>query len=71
MIIDTHSHCYWESLASRIDEIIASMQKNDILHAVQIGCDVESSKQAIALARQYPEIFSATVGHHPETAQDV
>ncbi len=70
MIIDTHAHCYWETLEPRIDEIIANMQKNGVTLAVQIGCDIESSEKAIALARRFPWIFLATVGLHPETAQD-
>ncbi len=71
MIFDTHSHCYWETLEPRIDEIVANMKIHGITHAVQIGCDIESSEKAIALARRFPWIFYATVGHHPETAQDV
>lgn len=71
MIIDTHAHCYWESMLPRIDEIVQSMKDRDVSHAVQIGCDIESSNQAIMLAQRFPGIFYATVGHHPETAQDV
>jgi TatD DNase family protein len=41
-----------------------------VTKAVQIGCDIKTSEQAIALARRFPGIFYATVGHHPETAQD-
>ncbi len=37
---------------------------------MQIGCDIGSSTQAIVLAHRFPGIFYATVGHHPETAQD-
>lgn len=54
MIIDTHSHCYWETLEPRIDEVVSNMQKNGVIQAIQIGCDVESSQKAIALARRFP-----------------
>jgi TatD DNase family protein len=70
MIFDTHSHCYWDTLLPRIDEIITNMHSNNITKATQIGCDIQTSEQAIALARAYPGIFYATVGLHPETAQD-
>ena len=71
MIFDTHSHCYWENLEPRIDEILDNMQQHNIIHAVQIGCDVETSEKAIALATRFSEVFFATVGFHPENAQDV
>jgi Tat protein secretion system quality control protein TatD with DNase activity len=54
MIIDTHSHCYWENLEPRIEDIVTNMQKMNVSHAVQIGCDVATSKQAIDLARRFP-----------------
>jgi TatD DNase family protein len=54
----------------RIDEIVANMFQKSVIKAVQIGCDVETSDQAISLSRQFPGIFYATVGLHPETAQD-
>lgn len=53
MIFDTHSHCYWDTLEPRIDEIISNMEKMGVTKAVQIGCDIESSKKAIALARRF------------------
>lgn len=71
MIIDTHSHCYWESLEPRIEEIVSNMRTTWVTQAVQIGCDIESSKKAIELARRFPGIFWATVWLHPETAQDI
>ncbi len=70
MIIDTHSHCYWETLAPRIDEIIANMQAHKITHAIQIGCDREAATKSLALARKYPGFFRATIGYHPEHAQN-
>lgn len=47
------------------------MKKLDVSHAVQIGCDIETSMKAISLAKKFPGIFYATVGFHPETAQDM
>ncbi len=71
MIFDTHSHCYWDTLEPRIDDVLANMYQKWVTKAVQIGCDVESSLKAISLARRFPWVLYATVGHHPETAQDV
>jgi TatD DNase family protein len=71
MIIDTHSHCYWDSLLPRIDTIRSNMQEKGIIHAVQIGCDIISSEQAIDLAIRFPQDFSATIGLHPESAQHI
>ena len=65
MIIDTHSHCYWDSLAGDIEGILAAMQEKNVVLAVQIGCDIVTSQKAISLARKYPENFRATVGFHP------
>lgn len=71
MIYDTHAHCYWESLEPRIDEVVQSMFESGVTKATQIGCDIKSSEKAIALARRFPWVFYATVGFHPETAQDM
>ena len=71
MIIDTHSHCYWDSILPRIDDVVDTMKQHGITHAVQIGCDTKSSIQAIELAKKFPEVFFATVGIHPETSQDM
>lgn len=61
MIFDTHAHCYWDTLLPRIDEIVANMHQNHVTKATQIGCDIETSEKAIALARAFPGVFYATV----------
>lgn len=65
MLIDTHSHCYWDTIYPRVHEVIDSMRGYAVTHAIQIGCDMDSSQQAIDLARGYPDVFRATVGIHP------
>lgn len=69
MIFDTHSHCYFEKLAVRIDEVQTNMLASGVTHTVQIGCDVPSSIAAIELAQKYPNWY-ASVGYHPVDAQD-
>ncbi len=70
MIVDTHAHCYWDSMLPRIEDIVSNMKKSHIKCAVQIGCDTKTSQSAITLARQFPWTFYATVWLHPETAQN-
>ncbi len=69
MIFDTHSHCYFDKLAVRIDEVHQNMINCDVTHSVQIGCDISSSRSAIELARKYSNWY-ATVGYHPVDAQN-
>ncbi len=69
MIFDTHSHCYFEKLAWRIDEVQRNALLAGVTHTVQIGCDVASSISAIELARRFDHWY-ATVGYHPVDAQN-
>ena len=64
MIFDTHTHTYFDAIASDQDTIIAEMRASRVAYATQIGCDIKTSRQAIEYARRYPEYF-ATVGIHP------
>jgi TatD DNase family protein len=61
MIFDTHAHCYWDSIEPRIEDIVSNMKQYNVTKAVQIGCDIESSRKAINLARRFPDFFHATV----------
>ncbi len=70
MLFDTHTHSYFPELADRQDEIVANMQANNIRYATQIGCDIETSRQAIELARKY-EPYYATIGYHPTEGQSL
>jgi TatD DNase family protein len=61
MLFDTHAHLYFDSLKDTTEEIITRMRENNVTRSIQIGCDIETSEKAIALARAYPEVFHATV----------
>jgi len=70
MLFDTHTHTYFSELVDRQDEIVANMRENNIHYATQIGCDIETSKQAIELTKKYKE-FYATIGYHPTEGQSL
>lgn len=70
MLFDTHSHLYFEWLRELQDEIIDKMRKEWVI-SVQIGCNLESSKESIHLARKYSDVLYASVGFHPTDIQDI
>ena len=65
MIFDTHAH--YDSGAFNVDrfDILASMPEKNVGLIVDPGCDLESSRAAIALAEKYSFVYAA-VGWHPE-----
>ena len=69
MVFDTHVHAYFEQLAEREDDVLRNMDALGVRFAVQIGCDAESSRKAVALAKRHPDRYRATVGLHPGEAQ--
>jgi TatD DNase family protein len=69
MIFDTHCHGYWEGLAHREEEVRRNMHSAGVLRSVQIGTDLESSRQALDLARRWGRDTWCTVGVHPTDCQ--
>lgn len=68
MYIDTHCHLNSDELKNHIEEILTKCQHNNVDTLLVVGWDIESSKTAIALAKQYPNIF-AIVGIHPSDVE--
>ncbi len=70
---DIHTHLYWDSYDADRDAVIARAHAVGVDKMFTIGCTVEESRQCVALADTYQEIF-ASVGIHPHefrTAEDV
>ncbi len=65
MIFDTHAH--YDSGAFNADrfELLASMPGKNVGFIVDPGCDLESSRDAIAIAERCSFVYAA-VGWHPE-----
>ena len=67
MLIDTHAHLHDEMFAEDQAEVIERAFSQGITDIIDIGDDMASSAQAIALAKEYKRIYAA-VGIHPQTA---
>lgn len=67
-LIDTHCHLDMEAYQPDLETVLSSAADHGVSRIVTIGIDVNSSRQAVALATRYPTVF-ATVGIHPHDAQ--
>lgn len=61
---DIHTHLYWHTYDGDRDAVIQRARKAGVEKMFVIGCTVEESRQAIALAEQYEGVY-ASVGIHP------
>lgn len=64
-IFDTHAHYDDEAFDLDRDQQLKTLPADHVALVVNPGCDVESSRKAVALAEQYPHVYAA-VGIHPE-----
>ena len=64
---DTHAHLDYPEFAQELPEVIARAQSSGISRIISIGTDLDSSKRAIKLSEQFPNVF-AVVGWHPSHA---
>ncbi len=68
MIIDSHAHLSDERLIGRVGEISDSLLLSGLESVFEVGFDLQSSKSAIRLAREYDNIY-AIIGTHPHEAK--
>ena len=65
MLFDTHAHYDAEQFDADRDEVLGALPGAGIALAVNPGCDLPSSRTAVALAERYDFLYAA-VGYHPE-----
>ncbi len=70
MLFDTHAHYYDEAFDADRDQLLSALPEKGVGLVVCPGCDLESSRQSIALAERYPYLYAA-VGIHPENLEGV
>ena len=69
MLFDTHAHYDDEAFDADREALLAAMPEKNVGLIVNPGCTVETSRQAVALAGQFPYVYAA-VGIHPENCGD-
>ena len=66
-MIDTHAHLL---SFKDVDDIVSSMENDELEYIVNIGTTVKDSKKGIRLAEKYERVYT-TVGIYPEFSLDV
>jgi len=66
-MIDTHAHLNFKRFEKNFDEVIREAKKRGVRGLVIPGTDLKTSRRAIEIAGQYPQVLAA-VGLHPHHA---
>lgn len=70
MLFDTHAHMDDRRFQEDRHAILEGLGERGVALVMNPGCSLESSRAAVALARQYPFVYAA-VGSHPDAADEV
>lgn len=69
MLVDTHSHLFWDLFKEDFDETIQRAIDAGVTTAINVGVDVEISQKAVNLESGNPEMkFYSSIGIHPHEA---
>ena len=63
-MIDTHAHLQFDAFDADRPEVLGRMRAAGVEACIVVGCDLASSRRAIALAEAHDDVY-ATVGVHP------
>ncbi len=70
MLFDTHAHLDDRAFDCDREALISGLREKGIALVMNPGCSLESSKNAVALAKKFPFLYAA-VGSHPDAADEV
>jgi TatD DNase family protein len=68
LLVDSHTHIDTSRFNADREAIIQAAIAGGVTRMIDPGCDLDSSRAALALARDYPGVISAGVGVHPHDA---
>ena len=69
-MIDVHCHLNFRAFEKDYDEVIKKSLGKGIEKIINVGTSIESSQKAVALAKEYEDLY-AIVGIHPHHADKV
>lgn len=70
MLIDTHTHLDDARYNDDREAVITRAREAGVEAFITIGCDLATSRSAVALAEQYPFVY-ASIGVHPHEVRHV
>ena len=68
-LFDTHAHLHDPWIGDDLPDVMARASDAGVDRIVTVGCSLEDSRNAIAVAEQYDNVW-ATLGVHPHDAKD-
>ncbi|MFW6354907.1 MAG: TatD family hydrolase [Verrucomicrobiota bacterium] len=69
--VDAHAHLDPGYFEEPVEEVLERATEAGVSRIIVVGCGVESSENAVRLARENPERLHAVVGIHPHDASEV
>ncbi len=69
MLVDSHCHIDFDEYSGRIPQILESMARNQVTHALCVCVNLADFPRVLALTKSHPQLF-ASVGVHPDQAED-
>ena len=70
MLIDSHTHLELSEFDSDREDVIKRAKESGVEHIVTVGINLKDSRNAVALAERYDNIY-ASVGVHPHDAKSI
>ena len=70
MLFDTHAHLNDRAFDCDRTQILENLPQQGVTFLMNAGCSLESSRECVAMAQQYPYVYAA-VGSHPDAADEV
>jgi TatD DNase family protein len=67
LLIDSHAHIDLPEFNKDRDQVLERARRRGVRVVINVGLDAESSRQSLAMAKKYDDIFVA-VGFHPHEA---
>ena len=70
MLFDTHAHMDDRAFDTDREELLSALPGQGLALVMNPGCSLQSSRNAVRLAKEYDYIYAA-VGSHPDAADEV